>query len=292
MSCPICFNQNVSFCIIPCGHCLCKICIKKVSDCPMCRGSILKTQRLYLESKEYSPENNFINLNIYNFEFLKESSPKKSNKITDLGLAFAPLFKAIEFNPTFEELKIILKFFVPTINIDSEVTILMNILPQFFIDYFYSTMLKRFQMIKIYGNKFLVNTLNPIELKKINNNKIKNWLNQYNFVNYPGEAVLQNYEIKLKPKLDKREHILNRQLEILNSKSDITIKRMALLTMRQLYKLDLNGSLPVSSEDDNLDSISEIHSSDDSIDFESNSIEITNNILSDLSFEQDGLVFE
>ena len=308
MSCPICLHQSVSFCIIPCGHCLCKTCIKKVKDCPMCRGKIKKTQRLFLEKPDYNPDNNFINLTISNFEFLKDASPKNSNKITDIGLALAPLFKVIKYEPTLEELKIIMKFFVPTFNINSDATVLISILPEDFADFFHLSMLRRYQMIKNYGSNFLVNTLNEKELNQITNMKINRWLNNYTFASYPGEAVLFDEEITIKPKLDKREHILNRQLEILNSKSCISVKRMALLTMRQLYKLDLNGSLPFSSDDEvspieidstsdivspsDIDSSHEIHSSDESIILETALDEISDEILTNLGFEQDGLIFD
>ena len=311
MSCPICLHHQVSFCIIPCGHCLCKTCIKKLKIVLCAEEKIKKTQRLFLEKLDYNPDNKFINLTISNFEFLKDASPKNSNKITDIGLALSPIFKVIQYEPTLEEFKIIIKFFVPTFNINSDSKVLISILPQEFVEYIHLSMLRRYQMIKNYGSNFLVNILNEKELKQIKNNKIKGWLNQYTFNSYPGEAVLFDEEVAIKPKLDKREHILNRQLEILNSKSCVSVKRMALLTMRQLYKLDLNGSLPVSSDDEvssiEIDSTSdidspsdihspieihssrEIHSSDESIILETALNEISDEILINLGFEQDGL---
>ena len=263
MTCPICLNQVITQCIIPCGHCLCHICINKVNICPICRGEIIKTQRIFVENQYSNTENNFVNLSFTNFEFLKEASPLQSNNQTDIGLALSPLFKAHKYNATCNELKIIMKFFVPSINLTPDVVLIIELFPLEFRDYFKKSMNYRYQMVKHYGNNFFVKMLDKTELNKISNKKINQWLEKYSFLSYPGEATLP-LKVLLKPKLDIKEHILNRQLEILNSNSGITIKRMALLTMRHLYKLDINGDIDnlsiTSSTSQDLDSEDEIHS--------------------------------
>ena len=53
--CKICYNNNTSFCIIPCGHMLCLLCYEKnrnsnhvlQNKCPFCRVYIKGKQKLY-----------------------------------------------------------------------------------------------------------------------------------------------------------------------------------------------------------------------------------------------------
>jgi hypothetical protein len=48
-NCPICYEKDISFTILNCGHCLCDDCKKKVvSSCFLCRGPITKISRIYI----------------------------------------------------------------------------------------------------------------------------------------------------------------------------------------------------------------------------------------------------
>ena len=48
--CPICYENDIYYVIIPCGHTICKKCSDKWtrSDCPTCRTPIQSNMRLYL----------------------------------------------------------------------------------------------------------------------------------------------------------------------------------------------------------------------------------------------------
>ena len=47
-SCPICLDKEKDTALMPCGHVLCHACARSVSACPICRGAINDTLRLYL----------------------------------------------------------------------------------------------------------------------------------------------------------------------------------------------------------------------------------------------------
>ena len=39
-TCPVCYDKKIDSCISPCGHMFCEDCLKRVHNCPMCRGFI------------------------------------------------------------------------------------------------------------------------------------------------------------------------------------------------------------------------------------------------------------
>ena len=46
--CTICFNEQIQFAIVPCGHTYCSTCIKRhVLTCSVCRGNIRDRIRVY-----------------------------------------------------------------------------------------------------------------------------------------------------------------------------------------------------------------------------------------------------
>jgi hypothetical protein len=48
-NCPICYEKDISFTILNCGHCICEECKKKVvSSCFLCRGPVTKISRIYI----------------------------------------------------------------------------------------------------------------------------------------------------------------------------------------------------------------------------------------------------
>lgn len=46
--CPLCFENNISYTCIPCGHTFCKQCLDKCSRCGVCRSEITNIQRIYI----------------------------------------------------------------------------------------------------------------------------------------------------------------------------------------------------------------------------------------------------
>lgn len=47
--CPVCMDAPVSYCLVPCGHCFCEACARKVRrECHSCRQVVKSRQRLYL----------------------------------------------------------------------------------------------------------------------------------------------------------------------------------------------------------------------------------------------------
>ena len=47
--CAICLDGNAEYAAVPCGHrCLCASCIKAVSECPVCRGSMTDILRVFV----------------------------------------------------------------------------------------------------------------------------------------------------------------------------------------------------------------------------------------------------
>lgn len=50
-SCPICYEKDIGYVAIPCGHCLCEDCRRKIlSTCFQCRTPVLKLNRIYIDS--------------------------------------------------------------------------------------------------------------------------------------------------------------------------------------------------------------------------------------------------
>lgn len=48
-SCPICYENNVTHAVLPCGHCICEDCKKKLlSTCFHCRSPVVKINRIYI----------------------------------------------------------------------------------------------------------------------------------------------------------------------------------------------------------------------------------------------------
>lgn len=46
--CKICFDNRIDAVIIPCGHfAICQICGRKLQECPICRGAIMKIQPIF-----------------------------------------------------------------------------------------------------------------------------------------------------------------------------------------------------------------------------------------------------
>jgi hypothetical protein len=46
--CPICFDNNVDTCIVPCGHTFCHKCIESARNCYMCNQEIFLKQKVFL----------------------------------------------------------------------------------------------------------------------------------------------------------------------------------------------------------------------------------------------------
>jgi len=47
--CTICLDGDAEYAVIPCGHrCLCASCIKAVSECPVCRGTMTDVLRVFV----------------------------------------------------------------------------------------------------------------------------------------------------------------------------------------------------------------------------------------------------
>jgi len=50
MQCTICYDLNWNTALIPCGHCLCAVCARRVTSCPQCRQHIERRQRMPMRS--------------------------------------------------------------------------------------------------------------------------------------------------------------------------------------------------------------------------------------------------
>jgi hypothetical protein len=52
MTCPVCFNQEVSVCLVPCGHTLCQECVSQIVNhrCCSCRSFFTSTVQMYFSS--------------------------------------------------------------------------------------------------------------------------------------------------------------------------------------------------------------------------------------------------
>ena len=46
--CDVCMERNKSHALVPCGHCYCIGCIKKIDKCPECRGSFQSTLKIFI----------------------------------------------------------------------------------------------------------------------------------------------------------------------------------------------------------------------------------------------------
>ena len=47
--CAVCLDGNAEYAVVPCGHrCLCASCIKAVSECPVCRGTMTDVLRVFV----------------------------------------------------------------------------------------------------------------------------------------------------------------------------------------------------------------------------------------------------
>jgi hypothetical protein len=46
--CSICYENKLSICLNPCGHCYCDICIKNTDNCFICRKNIINKIKLFL----------------------------------------------------------------------------------------------------------------------------------------------------------------------------------------------------------------------------------------------------
>uniref|UniRef100_A0A6C0LID5 RING-type domain-containing protein n=1 Tax=viral metagenome TaxID=1070528 RepID=A0A6C0LID5_9ZZZZ len=46
--CPICTENDLSICCIPCGHTYCNNCIINTTNCHICRTEIMQTNKIYL----------------------------------------------------------------------------------------------------------------------------------------------------------------------------------------------------------------------------------------------------
>jgi len=51
MTCIICYDRKWNTALIPCGHCLCEVCARRVTSCPQCRQSIKRRQRMPMQAK-------------------------------------------------------------------------------------------------------------------------------------------------------------------------------------------------------------------------------------------------
>jgi len=46
--CPICFDNNVDTCMVPCGHTFCHGCVETATKCYLCNQEIFIKQKIYL----------------------------------------------------------------------------------------------------------------------------------------------------------------------------------------------------------------------------------------------------
>jgi len=49
MTCTICWDRNWNTALIPCGHCLCAVCARRLTNCPQCRKHIDRRQRMPIQ---------------------------------------------------------------------------------------------------------------------------------------------------------------------------------------------------------------------------------------------------
>ena len=48
-TCCICYTNSKDHAIVPCFHmCVCSVCSQRIRQCPMCRGSIKRIQRIFI----------------------------------------------------------------------------------------------------------------------------------------------------------------------------------------------------------------------------------------------------
>jgi hypothetical protein len=47
LECPICFDNQVNICIVPCGHTFCSKCIASSHSCYVCKNEIFMRQSIY-----------------------------------------------------------------------------------------------------------------------------------------------------------------------------------------------------------------------------------------------------
>ncbi|KAK3086353.1 hypothetical protein FSP39_017311 [Pinctada imbricata] len=48
--CRVCMDRNISTVLCPCGHMICCVCAKQLTDCPLCRTMIDNTQTVYISA--------------------------------------------------------------------------------------------------------------------------------------------------------------------------------------------------------------------------------------------------
>lgn len=48
LECPICMDNRINVCVVPCGHCFCNNCLTNASKCYLCQREIFLKQTLYL----------------------------------------------------------------------------------------------------------------------------------------------------------------------------------------------------------------------------------------------------
>lgn len=49
MTCTICYDRKWNTALIPCGHCLCSVCARRLTNCPQCRKHIDRRQRMPIQ---------------------------------------------------------------------------------------------------------------------------------------------------------------------------------------------------------------------------------------------------
>jgi len=49
MTCTICWDRKWNTALIPCGHCLCAVCARRLTNCPQCRKHIDRRQRMPIQ---------------------------------------------------------------------------------------------------------------------------------------------------------------------------------------------------------------------------------------------------
>lgn len=47
-NCPICYENKINSCCIPCGHTYCDKCIKNTNNCFICRRNISKNIKIFI----------------------------------------------------------------------------------------------------------------------------------------------------------------------------------------------------------------------------------------------------
>jgi hypothetical protein len=244
MSCPVC-QQSVTHALSPCGHCLCSSCITQVDTCPLCRATFTPL-RIYFDS-QFSRLPGFHNLTEEGILFLKACSPGSVETCTNydeaIGLCLLPLFKAMEFNPTENDLLIILDHLVPTL---CPSTATHNLLYGFGKDFqarVYEELSRRHQLLRSFGTSHVPNTI-----VEFSSTALSEWFmtcpTGLSGAHYTKEedstvATSGNEQNNNRPTLT--EHILDRQFEILNSSASHGNTEVALQTLRHLYNLNLEA---------------------------------------------------